>query len=184
MISVKNLLPSVKIGTEMIKDIKDAWLDVPDIRDKKTWGDGPWQTEPDEEEFEYKGYWCFMTRNRFGAWCGYVLLPKDHPFSTVESYRDIDIEVHGGITYASLVERKINNEMREGYMIGFDCGHYRDYMPTQKVINDFFKQQCPSWPQLGSSTEDIYRDIEFVRNEIKSMVDQIIVIALEPNEKK
>jgi hypothetical protein len=168
----------------MIEDMKDGWLNVPDLRDKKKWGDGPWQTEPEEEGFEYKGYWCSMIRNSFGAWCGYVLLPEDHPFSKLESHLDIDnIEVHGGITYGQNVTLEENG--RKGYMIGFDCAHYGDYIPTQKITNDFLKQECPSWPQLESVTEheDIYRDIEFVRNEIKNMVDQIVVITLNVSVK-
>lgn len=50
--------------------------------DKKDWGDGPWQSEPDHLEFEYAGLPCVLMRNMVvtGSWCGYVGVPVSHRF--------------------------------------------------------------------------------------------------------
>lgn len=50
--------------------------------DKSTWGDGPWQHEPDKVQWtdEATGLPCLAVRNRFGAWCGYVGVDEDHPW--------------------------------------------------------------------------------------------------------
>lgn len=47
--------------------------------DKSTWGEGPWQHEPDRAEWEHAGLPCLALRNRSGAWCGYAAVPPGHP---------------------------------------------------------------------------------------------------------
>ena len=96
----------------------------------------------------------------FGFWCGYVELPKSHPFhnkSYTDPYcghtdcRDHSIEglidVHGGLTYGS------------NGRFGFDCGHYRDISPFNKgyIIVD---------------EEAEYRDKEYVIKQTNSMAEQ------------
>jgi hypothetical protein len=64
------------------------------------------------------------------TWCGYVVLPDDHPWTIdqrrfeqddKQPYIDLDfwVPVHGGWTY------------RSGNTLGFDCAHHTDYLPTQ-----------------------------------------------------
>lgn len=57
--------------------------------------------------------------------CGYVLIPEKHPLYRkhyIELERkDIDINVHGGLTYSDdhlLVTRE--------WCLGFDCNHFMD----------------------------------------------------------
>lgn len=72
----------------------------------------------------YTGYKCEINRPKdiqntnglyFGTfqWCGYVQLPKEHPYYNSD-YHSIPVDVHGGLTY--------------GYdgNVGFDCAHYND----------------------------------------------------------
>lgn len=44
----------------------ETWID------KTTWGEGPWQHEPDRVDWydEGTGLPCLMIRNAIGAWCG------------------------------------------------------------------------------------------------------------------
>lgn len=51
--------------------------------DKSTWGEGPWQHEPDRLEFEHAGLPCLIVRNHFGALCGYVGVSPGHPLHKV-----------------------------------------------------------------------------------------------------
>ena len=56
--------------------------------DKATWGDGPWQTEPDRVEWTHAGLPCLALRNKtFGGWCGYAAVPPGHPLHGV-GYHD------------------------------------------------------------------------------------------------
>lgn len=86
--------------------------------DKSSWGDGPWQNEPDKVQWldEATGLDCLIVRNNGGALCGYVGVPESHPWhgkdysqctqtpACDESYCDHTPEhrlrVHGGITFA------------------------------------------------------------------------------------
>lgn len=51
------------------------------IIDKSTWGDGPWQREPDKAQWqdEVTGLPCLAVRGPFGSWCGYVGVVPTHP---------------------------------------------------------------------------------------------------------
>lgn len=89
--------------------------------DKSTWGDGPWQAEPDKVHWidEATDLDCLMVRNpHIGNWCGYVAVTEGHPLFEVgyggctERRVDADgeperwcdhmpsINVHGGLTYS------------------------------------------------------------------------------------
>lgn len=73
-----------------------------------------------ELEFESCGYRCFVVLRTTGlcARCGYVLVPKTHPVAKRISYADIDVDVHGGITYMRRFD--------DGMLLGFDCMHSGD----------------------------------------------------------
>lgn len=55
--------------------------------DKSAWGQGPWQSEPDELVFEHNNLTCLVLRGPFGALNGYVQLPESHPWHG-KSYGD------------------------------------------------------------------------------------------------
>jgi hypothetical protein len=162
--------------------------------DKTLWGAGPWQMEPDQLEFEYKGFKCELKRNHVGCWCGYVGIPKDNPILADiddindEDYMNMDydnipLDVHGGLTYGKLVE--------DLYWVGFDCAHLGDYWPKsledRARMNEVLKSETISNPAIvqalknfleGSSLRiddtSSYKDMDFAIGECKSMVDQII----------
>jgi hypothetical protein len=73
-------------------------------RDK--WASGPWDDEPDRADFVHAGFVCLVLRaaNYSGHLNGYVGLPAGHPWHG-KDYGDIEAEVHGGLTFASHVER-------------------------------------------------------------------------------
>lgn len=79
----------------------------------------------------------------FGWGCGYVLLPFDHPFYGLY-YDDINIRVHGGLTFGQKFDieyflKWVENRELDGdvttenfekfknyWIIGFDTNHYGD----------------------------------------------------------
>lgn len=81
--------------------------------DKSTWGDGPWQTEPDKVQFqdEATGLPCLVVRGPVtGAWCGYVGITEGHP-EFGKDYHEIKLPVgvHGGLTFSDFAPRTIKN---------------------------------------------------------------------------
>lgn len=70
--------------------------------DKTTWGDGPWQNEPDKVQWhdDATGLPCIVKRSHTsGAWCGYVGVSKGHPLFGKDAIDERKLDVHGGITY-------------------------------------------------------------------------------------
>jgi hypothetical protein len=102
--------------------------------DKREWGEGPWQTEPDRVQWSHAGFACLVIRNHlFGNWCGYVGVPEEHPYFG-KSYDDVPVEVHGGLTYEGLCNEHICHAPEPGFpetvwWLGFDCGHAFDLLP-------------------------------------------------------
>jgi hypothetical protein len=172
-------------------------VDATDIMSKDKWGKGEWSDEPDKFEMTYKGFKCNGRRNVVGAWCGYVAVPVDGIYykNVVENhdYDSVPIDVHGGVTYGS------TNDEEGLHYIGFDCAHYNDYMPTscgsaklmQKMANDLgdkyksgekaydhivTEDMVKSWPDIFDKWPyfGTYRNIKFVKKELRSMVNQII----------
>lgn len=123
------------------------------IFDKSLWPNGSWKNEPDQVDWvdSKTGYACSIMRNKFGVLCGYVSVGKNHPLYKKDYKDDVGLSVHGGITYTNLDE--------DEWWIGFDCGHYLDFMPgfyIQLDVND-----C------------VYKDITFVTQEVESLCEQL-----------
>lgn len=160
--------------------------------DKSMWGEGPWQHELDEEFFEYEGYPCLIYRHTMlGCLNGYVGVGKGHPLFLKDEYETLD--VHGGITFAGLMsgfpilDRKYHNF----FWLGFDCAHLGDLVPDINTTKQLFKTgklklEEIKYPEEDKilltkmfngedifSRKDEYRDIEFVRNEVKKLAKQL-----------
>jgi len=105
-----------------------------------------WENEKDFYEFTLNGIKCEIKRiEHLGHLCGYLYLPDGHEFIKL-FYDDIPICVHGDLSF------------KEENKIGFDCAHGGDLIP--KYGNDW------------SGTE--YRNVEFVKNELRKMVEQVL----------
>lgn len=136
--------------------------------DKSSWGPGPWQGEPDKEQWadEGTGYACLIKRNRVGALCGYVGVPEGHPWhgsgyspgcsdegELTPALKLLDgVEVHGGLTYADSCQEGPEGETichvpapgepEPLWWLGFDCAHARDLCPayeSMRVIGDTYR---------------------------------------------
>lgn len=73
--------------------------------DKSEWPRGEWINEPDKKQWtdEETGLPCLIVRTPWGGnLCGYVGVTSNHPFHGKEySVDGLEIEVHGGLTFAS-----------------------------------------------------------------------------------
>jgi len=139
--------------------------------DRSGWSPGPWDSEPDRVEWNFKGTPCLATRSRFGTWCGYAGVPKGHPMygTPFQIVRDV-IEVHGGLTYSDVCSGHICHMPAPGdtddiWWFGFDCGHAFDMSPGMEAYLHRLDQQ---YKPMG-----IYRDLDYVRAEVHSLVEQL-----------
>lgn len=125
------------------------------------------QHEPNYETFEYRGFKVVIKRMMYvgGQLNGYVRIPKAHKFYQ-KSYTDDDlekIECHGGLTFAGDLEEDGD------FYIGFDTAHYQDYMPFLQMV---LGKSGGGNPSIIDKNEE-YRDIGYVRNECKRIVEQL-----------
>jgi len=155
-----------------------------------------WENEPDKLFWtdEETGYNCAILRHHtFKHLCGYVRIPKDHPLFNLEysdkipsalKYKfdeilkckigkrspvsclftdiknphvEILFDVHWGLTFSEYCDGEY---LPEGFWYGFDCSHAGDMSPYR------FENQY-SFPS------EIYRNIEYVKNECKSLAKQL-----------
>lgn len=104
-------------------------------------------------EGEHAGYQWAVIHNGMGYRCGYVRVPKGHPWhgkGCDELYElSPDIEAHGGLTFAAPdVECDAPGE-DNAWWLGFDCAHCGD-APDPALPNkysttypgDTVKSQC------------------------------------------
>lgn len=80
----------------------------------------------------YRGYrYCIVNYGTHP--CTYVVVPEGHPYFGAQITGDMDIEVHGGVTYCSECPW-----LDDAYAIGWDYAHLGDYYnPTNSNNMDF-----------------------------------------------
>lgn len=147
-------------------------IDAYVTEDKTTWGDGPWQQEPDRKEWKdaATGLSCLAHRNmRGGNWCGYVAVPPGHP-AHGKNYDDVEVDVHGGLTYGAACRGHICHVPQPGepddvWWLGFDCAHAWDIRPADQARSDL-----RGW---GRDWDAHYCDLPYVERECAKLAQQL-----------
>lgn len=151
--------------------------------DKSSWGPGPWQDEPDKEQFtdEATGLPCLAVRNHGGSLCGYVGVAEGHPWFG-KGYDDVAAEVHGGLTFSGLCREGDEahgichvagpGEPDRVWWMGFDTAHAWDLCPARNA-------------DLAASgyardSDETYRTIGYVKAECASLAAQASAAAPVP----
>ena len=111
--------------------------------------------------FKYLDYDCIISYGEYN--CGYVALTKEHPIYGINSFHsDIDIDVHGGITFNQFGDDhfypKLNDNGETLYWLGFDCMHSGDI------------EIAGSWPWKCNKSP------QYIAEQIFYMVDQLVEI--------
>ena len=151
--------------------------------DKSTWGDGPWQVEPD------KMVWvdlatdldCMIHRNRVGSLCGYVGVGPDHPWHG-KHYDDIDADVHGGLTYSNKCQETATEDdgichvpepgrEHDIWWVGFDCAHGQDYCPEMEAGVKAMGMPTIT-DELHGWWKPTYKTVAYVEDQIRSLAQQ------------
>lgn len=135
-----------------------------------------WETEPDVDYWTDRksGLLCFAQRHsETGHWCGYVSLPKTHPWYRKDMEVLPDIELHGGVTYAgemilhsespllSLFSKRLSEWDEQHWMVGFSCAHAGDFSPIMARLG------------LKQPNSRVYRDLKYVKKECKKLAKQV-----------
>jgi hypothetical protein len=118
--------------------------------------------EGDFYSWNYKGFDCYIQRNSFKCWCGYVKIPKELPINfDFDSGEYFPVDCHGGVTFQSSED--------DFHVIGFDCAHSGDLVPIWNSIIETVNGSGSIG--VGGNT---YRDKKFVISETSNIVDQLI----------
>lgn len=150
------------------------------------WGSGEWLDEPDVFYFERHGFKCVGTRicgweghkNEHlygGYWCGYIEIPKGHPWFGKEMDQ-LDVDCHYGLSYAQ------KSDESDDWVIGFDCAHSGDISPSLQKMKEIWKNDPKNFWMCTDELKkkypncalfnDTYKTIDFVIDQCKSMADQ------------
>ena len=92
------------------------------------------------ETFVKENTWLNGMEHGWGN--GYVIIPKGHKLHG-KHYDDIDVDVHGDLTFSKSAKEldwpEIPENLKDGWVVGFDTAHYAD---TQS-----------RWPKSAVQTE-------------------------------
>lgn len=95
-----------------------------------------------------------LSRDYYYWYCGYVVIPKDHPYYGVD-YDEVmekgDIRIHGGLAFSGTFDDI------DGFLLGFHCNHVGD--------------------------SPIYQNENYTLNECLDLVDQLIEVEETSTEK-
>lgn len=100
-----------------------------------------------------------------------MAVPPGHP-AFEKSYDDIDVGVHGGLTYSDHCHGEICHVPAPGepdnvWWFGFDCAHGGDIIPSFNAI--------PGIHVMSSTSPfgETYKDVKYVRREVEELAKQL-----------
>ena len=160
--------------------------------DKTGWPPGEWDNEPDKKQWEDKatGLPCLAVRNRMGAWCGYVGVPKGHRFHGMH-YDEVHLRneivedpyppAHGGLTFADTCMEGAPEaegvchvpepgEPDDVWWLGFDCLHGGDLAPGMirfhlMVEETLSEEQRQERKEYGWRDWETYKPLSYVQDQ-------------------
>lgn len=113
------------------------------------------------------GYEWMVVHNGMGHRCGYVRVPKTHPWYG-KDYDDVGAEVHGGLTFGR-ADVPCGKAEDGGYWFGFDCAHAQDAPDPDLATPTAF-----AYPLHGS----VVRTQEYVERECRNLCEQAELAAV------
>lgn len=158
-------------------------------QDKRAWGPGPWQDEPDKRQWtdEATGLACLIVRSHNGALCGYVGVPEGHRCFRVDHCvvedRHRSVWAHGGLTFSGFCQEGAEEdgichlvepgEPDRVWWLGLDCAHAGDLSPATEAL---LSEHRHLWGLRGASRGE-YRDLTYVTAEVASLAAQLARLA-------
>lgn len=84
----------------------------------------------------------------------YIEVPKSSKYYEKDMY-DIDLDVHGGITYSNDHLYISDKKKIEGMFIGWDYAHYGDYAGYEERLPERFRVNGKKW-----TTSEILKEVK------------------------
>lgn len=103
------------------------------------------------------------------TYCGYVCVPKQHPWYKVQYSEIKNVNIHGGLTYSAM-KHPLVDIFTDMWWVGFDCAHSGDIVP---IISG----PC-------RSKEDTYKDMKYTFEEAKKLLEQARDVYTSPTNFK
>lgn len=95
--------------------------------DRTGWPSGPWDDEPDREQWEAHGVTCLALRDpRLGFWCGYIAVLAGHPWHGLTALW----VPHPDAEWTGVPSERRDVGSADAWFIGFDCNHLMDATPV------------------------------------------------------
>lgn len=134
-----------------------------------------------EQIGKYNNHFYAVRINSIGFRCGYVRVLKSDNFKKLKKIKEtgtLDIECHGGITFAEFVSKDQSNFLPPGNWIGFDMAHRFD-RPSIEYAACLFGLSCDEIKINREYFERLhengsYCSIQYVVNECHNIIDQLI----------
>lgn len=128
---------------------------------------------------KHAGHEFAIVHNQSGYRCGYVKVEKDHPWYGT-NYNDLDVDVHGGLTFAAADEPCDQGGPDDGWWVGFDCAHCgdakdpalltTDQLEYESNFENSFRQKYPEYANWKSP--DTIKTTEYVEAECRKLCEQ------------
>ena len=91
----------------------------------------------------------------------YIKIPENSKYYG-KDMEEIDLNVHGGVTYVNDYLYISENQKINGWFIGWDYGHYGDYGGYEELLPQEFRTGGKKW-----STQEIYQEVRKACYEIQ-----------------
>ncbi len=138
--------------------------------DRSSWPAGPWDNElEDRVDFVHVGLACFIKRHPdSGHWCGYVGIPSNHPYYDSEYPYELNLAVHGGITYGAkcnpdngICHIPLPGMPDDVFWLGFDAAHSGDEAPNTPIrYRSWFEGSYKTAAYMIAETKDLAEQLE------------------------
>jgi hypothetical protein len=128
--------------------------------------------------FTESGYRAIVVFNKTGHRCGYVEIPRSHPCYEKEC-SDININVHGGLTFSAHVNEMPYDTLKEFWVLGFDCIHSGDAIDLESYERYSNMGYIPKIQEDISHifniifSDGVVRTLDFVVAECESLATQL-----------
>ncbi len=93
----------------------------------------------------------------------YIEIPKEHKCYR-KDYGDIDVYVHGGLTYSSEYLWISKQDKIKGWFIGWNYAHYGDYMGYEEMFPKDIRVGGKKW-----TTEEIREEVFNACRQLKEL---------------
>ena len=134
---------------------------------REGWGPGPWEGEPDRDEWMCGSLPCLILRHpELGHLTGYVGVPLDSPLAGMD-FADLPIRVNWGLTYGAEGE---GGDLRPKgwYWFGFDCAHAGDQVPAIHMMPGEYR----SWVFVRERVEHMAADLEGFLKTVQLQIEE------------